>query len=191
MARVDRAKAASSRALSSTARIRTTLPALEREQGKCLFCVAKPQGDVIVEARDVRKAGDVVMKTLPCRIEHLDRVVDDVTIMRIKLPANERLQYSAGQYLEFLLKDGKRRSFSMANAPHDDALIELHIRHLPGGLFTDRVFGVQLDAHDRHIINHTIKMLDAAGERLHHDVACLANIARFDNHVALWLRYAE
>ncbi len=120
----------------------TTLPQLEREQGKCLFCVAKPQGDVIVEARDVRKAGDIVMKTLPCRIEHLERVVDDVSIMRIKLPANERLQYSAGQYLEFLLKDGKRRSFSMANAPHDDALLELHIRHLPGGLFTDRVFGV-------------------------------------------------
>ena len=120
----------------------TTLPELEREHGKTLFCVARPVGDVTVEARDVRKAGDVVIKTLPCRIEHLDRVVDDVTIMRVKLPANERLQFQAGQYIEFLLKDGKRRSFSMANAPHDDALIELHIRHTPGGLFTDRVFGV-------------------------------------------------
>jgi CDP-4-dehydro-6-deoxyglucose reductase, E3 len=120
----------------------TTLPELERTQGKTLFCVARPLGDVTVEARDVRKAGDVVLKTLPCRIEHLDRVIDDVTIMRFKLPANERLQFQAGQYIEFLLRDGKRRSFSMANAPHDDALIELHIRHTPGGLFTDRVFGV-------------------------------------------------
>jgi CDP-4-dehydro-6-deoxyglucose reductase, E3 len=120
----------------------TTLPELERTQGKTLFCVARPMGDVTVEARDVRKAGDVVLKTLPCRIEHLDRVIDDVTIMRFKLPANERLQFQAGQYIEFLLRDGKRRSFSMANAPHDDALIELHIRHTPGGLFTDRVFGV-------------------------------------------------
>jgi CDP-4-dehydro-6-deoxyglucose reductase, E3 len=120
----------------------TTLPELERTQGKTLFCVAKPVGDVTIEARDVRKTGDVVIKTLPCRIEHLDRVVDDVMILRFKLPANERLQYQAGQYIEFLLKDGKRRSFSMANAPHDDALIELHIRHTPGGLFTDRVFGL-------------------------------------------------
>jgi len=119
----------------------TTLTELERMQGKALFCVAKPDGDVTVEARDVRKTGDVVIKTLPCRIEHLDRVADDVMILRFKLPANERLQYRAGQYIEFLLKDGKRRSFSMANAPHDDALIELHIRHTPGGLFTDRVFG--------------------------------------------------
>lgn len=118
----------------------TTLPELERAQGKTLFCVARPAGDVTVEARDVRKTGDVVLKTLPCRIEHLDRVVDDVMLMRFKLPANERLQFKAGQYVEFLLKDGKRRSFSMANAPHDDALIELHIRHTPGGLFTDRVF---------------------------------------------------
>ena len=120
----------------------TTLPELERLQGETLFCVARPLSDVTVEARDVRKTGDVVIKTLPCRIEHLDRVVDDVTIMRVKLPANERLRFQAGQYVEFLLKDGKRRSFSMANAPHDDAHIELHIRHTPGGLFTDRVFGV-------------------------------------------------
>lgn len=120
----------------------TTLPESERRLGKALFCVAKPAGDIVIEARDVRKAGDVVLKTLPCRIEALERVADDVMILRFKLPANERLQYRAGQYIEFLLKDGKRRSFSMANAPHDDALIELHIRHLPGGLFTDRVFGV-------------------------------------------------
>ncbi len=124
----------------------TTLPEQERVQGKALFCVAKPKGDVTIEARDVRKAGDVVIKTLPCRIEQLEHVAADVTILRFKLPANERLQYRAGQYIEFLLKDGKRRSFSMANAPHDDALIELHIRHLPGGLFTDRVFGVSAPA---------------------------------------------
>ncbi len=119
----------------------TTLPETERLQGKCLFCVAKPQGDVTIEARDVRKLGDAVLKTLPSRIEQMDRAADDVMIVRIKLPASERLQYQAGQYIEFLLKDGKRRSFSMANAPHDDALLELHMRHLPGGLFTDRVFG--------------------------------------------------
>ena len=118
----------------------TTLPELERTQGKTLFCVARPVADVTIEARDVRKTGDVVLKTLPCRVEHLDRLVADVMLLRFKLPANERLQFKAGQYVDFLLKDGKRRSFSMANAPHADALIELHIRHTPGGLFTDRVF---------------------------------------------------
>jgi CDP-4-dehydro-6-deoxyglucose reductase, E3 len=120
----------------------TTLPELERLQGKALFCVAHPEGDVTIEARDVRKTGDVMIKTMPCRIEHLDRVVDDVMVLRFKLPANERLQFRAGQYIDFLLKDGKRRSFSMATPPHNDALIELHVRHAPGGLFTDRLFGV-------------------------------------------------
>ena len=120
----------------------STLPELERLQGKCLFCVARPQGDVTVEARDVRKLGDAVIKILPCRIEHLERAADDVTLMRVKLPANAKLHYRAGQSIDFLLKDGKRRSFSIANAPHEDAYIELHMRHLPGGLFTDRVFGV-------------------------------------------------
>jgi CDP-4-dehydro-6-deoxyglucose reductase len=62
-------------------------------------------------------------------------------LLALKLPANERLQFLAGQYLEFLLKDGTRRSFSMGNAPYDDELIQLHVRHVPGGQFTDHVFG--------------------------------------------------
>ena len=62
-------------------------------------------------------------------------------VLQLKLPANERLQFLAGQYVEFLLRDGSRRSYSMANAPHDDELLELHLRHLAGGKFTDHVFG--------------------------------------------------
>ncbi len=130
----------------------TTLPEKERAQGKALFCVAHPQSDVTIEARDVRNSGDIVVKTMPCRIEHLDRVTDDVMILRFKLPSSERLRYCAGQYIDFLLKDGKRRSFSIANAPHDDALIELHIRHTPGGLFTDRLFGVVNPIKEREIL---------------------------------------
>jgi CDP-4-dehydro-6-deoxyglucose reductase len=68
-------------------------------------------------------------------------VTDDVMIMSLQLPATDRMQYKAGQYVEFMLKDGKRRSYSMANAPHADELLTLHIRHMPGGLFTDHVFG--------------------------------------------------
>ncbi len=130
----------------------STLTEVERSQGKTLFCAAHPQTDVVVEARDVRKTGDIVVKTMPCRIEHLDRVTDDVMIVRFKLPASERLAFHAGQYIEIIMKDGKRRSFSMANAPHDDALIELHIRHTPGGMFTDRLFGVTTPIKVREIL---------------------------------------
>jgi CDP-4-dehydro-6-deoxyglucose reductase len=61
-------------------------------------------------------------------------------LLKLKLPMSERLQFLAGQYIDILLKDGRRRSFSLANAPHDDALLELHIRHIQGGFFTDHVF---------------------------------------------------
>ena len=63
-----------------------------------------------------------------------------MAIVKLKLPANERLQFLAGQYIDFLLKDSRRRSFSLATAPHDDALLELHVRHIPGGFFTDPLF---------------------------------------------------
>jgi CDP-4-dehydro-6-deoxyglucose reductase len=58
----------------------------------------------------------------------------------LKLPSNERMQFLAGQYIEFILKDGKRRAFSLANAPHNDEFLELHLRLVPGGTFTEYVF---------------------------------------------------
>ncbi len=112
----------------------------ERAAGQALFCCAKPQSDLVIESREVRKAGDIPVKTLPARVQQLTKAAPDVMIVRLKLPANERLQFLAGQYIDILLKDGKRRSFSLANAPHDDELLELHIRHVPGGQFTEHVF---------------------------------------------------
>lgn len=117
-----------------------TLTEEEKRQGLALFCCARPRTDLVIEVREVRRAGDITIKRLPCRIESIDRAAADVAIVRLKLPANERLQYLAGQYIDLLLKDGKRRSFSLATAPHDDALLELHIRHVPGGVFTDALF---------------------------------------------------
>jgi len=113
----------------------------EKAQGKALFCQAKPLTDLVIEARTIGAAKDIQVKTLPCRVQKLERVTEDVIILGLKLPANERLQFLGGQYLEFLLKDGKRRSFSMGNAPHDDELLQLHVRHVAGGQFTDHVFG--------------------------------------------------
>lgn len=112
----------------------------EEQKGAALFCCATPHSDIVIEAREVLGVGEFPVKKLPVRVAKLDKVSDDVMIISLQLPANERLQYRAGQYVEFLLKDGKRRSYSMANAPHKDEHVTLHIRHLPGGYFTDHVF---------------------------------------------------
>ena len=112
----------------------------ERAAGYALFCQARPLTELTIESREIGAVKDIVVKKLPCRVHKLERVADDVVILSLKLPANERLQFLAGQYIEFILKDGSRRSFSMANAPHDDEFLQLHIRHVPGGAFTDHVF---------------------------------------------------
>ena len=117
------------------------LPEKEKAEGKALFCQARPLSDLVLEARTIGAVKDIPIKTLPCRVQKMERLADDVIVLYLKLPANERLQFLAGQYLEFLLRDGSRRSFSMANPPHDDELIQLHVRHVPGGNFTDHVFG--------------------------------------------------
>ncbi|MFN2337790.1 MAG: CDP-6-deoxy-delta-3,4-glucoseen reductase [Gammaproteobacteria bacterium] len=116
------------------------LDAQEAANGLALFCQAMPGSDMSIEAREIHRVGDLPVKTLPCRAEQLRQAAHDVMVIQLKLPAAERLQFLAGQYLEILLKDGRRRAFSIANPPHEDACIELHIRHVEGGTFTDHVF---------------------------------------------------
>ena len=112
----------------------------DKAAGLALFCCAMAQSDLMLECRQLGSASDIPVKTLPARIEKIERLAPDVMAIHLKLPASERLQFLAGQYIDILLKDGKRRSFSLANAPHDDVLLQLHIRHVVGGSFTDQVF---------------------------------------------------
>jgi len=111
--------------------------------GATLFCCAHPQSDLLIEAREVQGAGDIAIRKVPCRVHAISRHGSDVAILKLQLPASERFQFLAGQYLEFLLKDGQRRAYSIANAPEQEGPLELHIRHLPGGLFTDFVFAAK------------------------------------------------
>jgi CDP-4-dehydro-6-deoxyglucose reductase len=120
------------------------LSADEETAGFILTCCATPQSDCVVEARSVPGAGEFPILKLPSRVLSIDKPTADVAVLKLQLPANQNLQYRAGQYVEFILRDGARRSYSMANAPHllgTPPAIELHIRHMPGGKFTDHVFG--------------------------------------------------
>ncbi len=116
----------------------------EETAGMVLTCCAIALGDVVLESRQVTQTGSFPVKRMPARITQLERKSDDVMLLRLQLPTNESFSYHAGQYLDFLLPDGLRRSYSMASAgpaPLQGATLELHIRHLNGGVFTDRVFG--------------------------------------------------
>jgi CDP-4-dehydro-6-deoxyglucose reductase len=112
----------------------------EKASGKALTCVGRPLSDITMEVRELTGAKDLAIRTLPCRVERAVKPAEDVVMMYLKLPAGERLQFLAGQYIDILMKDGKRRSFSLANAPHDDAFLQLHIRKTPGGAFSRYVF---------------------------------------------------
>jgi len=128
------------------------LSAAEEAAGLVLTCCAVPQSDVVLESRQVTEEGAYPVRKMPVRVNQLEKKSDDVMVVRLQLPANDSFAFHAGQYVEFLLRDGARRSYSMANAPHTLAAaqeatppvgpaIELHIRHMPGGKFTDHVFG--------------------------------------------------
>ncbi|WP_431273836.1 CDP-6-deoxy-delta-3,4-glucoseen reductase [Variovorax ureilyticus] len=121
------------------------LSADEELAGYILTCCATAESDVVLESRQVTEAGAFPIRKMPVRVAAITKMSHDVVMLRLQLPAGEPLQFHAGQYIEFILRDGTRRSYSMANAPHTlqepGTGIELHIRHLPGGKFTDHVFG--------------------------------------------------
>ena len=115
----------------------------EEEAGFVLTCCAKPLTDVVLESRQVTDESAYPIKKLPVRVAALTRASHDVMQVRLQLPAADTFRYHAGQYIEFILRDGARRAYSMANAPHTQEGapgVELHIRHMPGGRFTDHVF---------------------------------------------------
>lgn len=112
----------------------------DRPAGTCLVCQAVPVSDLVLRVTEVARVTEIPVRILPCRVERKERLSHDVLRLWLKLPEQQRLQFFAGQYLDFILRDGRKRAFSIANAPHDDALIELHVRHVAGGEFTEYVF---------------------------------------------------
>ncbi len=112
----------------------------EAAVGMALFCVGKCQGDLTIEVKEVRATEEIPVTRHHVSIEKMEQLADDVVVLGLKLDNDERLQYLAGQYVSFLLKDGSKRAFSIANAPHDDELLEFHIRRIKGGEFTEELF---------------------------------------------------
>ncbi len=111
----------------------------ELAAGSALLCCARPMEDLSIECREVGGLAGIKPRILPARVAKKEQLAHDVIALHLQLPASERLQFKAGQYIEFILKDGKRRAFSIANAPHDSDFLQLHIRVIAGGVFSEYV----------------------------------------------------
>ena len=105
-----------------------------------LLCQAQAVTDITIETREMRPTPDVEVKSLPSRIDRMERLADDVMAVFLKLPAVEDLHYRAGQYVDFILSGGRRRSFSLASAPADGKMLEVHVRRASSSGFTGQLF---------------------------------------------------
>ncbi|MDH3513338.1 MAG: CDP-6-deoxy-delta-3,4-glucoseen reductase [Gammaproteobacteria bacterium] len=112
----------------------------EKEKGYALFCQARPLSDLVIEVKEVAAARDIPIRIMPARVVKMEKLADDVMRLSLKLAEGQRLQYLAGQYIDILLSGNLRRSFSLSTSPLSDELLQLHIRHVPGGHYTDHVF---------------------------------------------------
>ena len=118
----------------------TALSAGERMRGRVLLCQAVPATDLVIAAREVASVADIPRRVLTLRLVDKTLLGDDVAKLTLVSARGERMRRLPGQYLDVLLEDGRRRAFSIANAPHEDDTIELHVRRVAGGGFTTQVF---------------------------------------------------
>ncbi len=114
----------------------------EREEGLALLCQAHAVSDLVVETDEIVGVAHIAPRRSPCKIVALEALAPDVLRVTLRFPMNENLRYFPGQHLSIELSDGARREYSIASAcaPQGMTLLDLHIRHLPGGLFTDKLF---------------------------------------------------
>lgn len=116
------------------------LTAMDLEAGLALLCQARARSDLVLEARALAVPEEVRIRRLPCRVESRKLLCHDVMQLVVKLPSLEPFVFLAGQYVDFLLEEGRRRSYSIASPPHESGRLELHVRHVNGGEFTSQVF---------------------------------------------------
>ena len=112
----------------------------EAAEGLILLCQASALTDLSIETFEVRTADTVTIKRLPCRIQRALPLSHDVMGVFLQLPVAEAFSFEPGQYIDIMLPGGRRRSFSIASPPHDSRPLELHVRRVAGGEFTDRLF---------------------------------------------------
>ncbi len=117
----------------------TALSGAEQARGKILLCQAVACSDLVIAAREVASVADIPRRQLDLRVLEKSRVAEDVVQLMLE-PEGGPLRRLPGQYLDVLLPGGKRRAFSIANAPHTGTALELHVRHVAGGGFTSFVF---------------------------------------------------
>lgn len=113
----------------------------EAADGLALFCQAVPRTDLVVSVREVEAVRGIRTHVLPARVQSRERLSHDVMRVMLKLPRTPPLNFLAGQYMDVLLPEGRRRAFSIASPPHRSGELEMHIRYVAGGDFTEWVFG--------------------------------------------------
>ena len=104
-----------------------------------LFCQARPKTDLEIVPREIRRIDPGAKSTIDAKVLRVVEAADDVRIVQLRFPAGVRAKFKAGQYLDVILADGARRSFSMANAPQQSDVAVLHVRVIPGGRFSSEV----------------------------------------------------
>lgn len=117
----------------------------DRASGWVLACTATPMSDCTVDVGEMDlsfeefEAGDRV-RSYECEVESKVSLTDDIRVLRLRVTESNAFKFVAGQFVNLRIPGTSQfRSYSMANSPSEDGIVELIIRLMPGGAFSSHL----------------------------------------------------
>jgi len=114
----------------------------EKDEGWALLCQARALSDLVIRDQDSSDRDDAAIITPldhPAQIAAVDQL--SVSLWRLQLDLVNPIRFYAGQYIEVeaLGQRGNWRCYSIASSPASPDRIELIVKRIPGGGFSDQI----------------------------------------------------
>lgn len=112
----------------------------QKSAGWILGCVRSAKSDISIDVEDLSKVVLFPNRTLPCKIDGISLLAQDVIRVVLRFPPASKIEYYPGQYVDLIGVGGARRSYSIANAFDTSNRLELHIKKVLDGTMSEYWF---------------------------------------------------
>ena len=127
------------------------LSARERDSGYILACSWTAVTDVVIEAIEARSPAELPIQEIRAGVDRIERLADDVAILRLVTPRTNTLRFMAGQWVTLTDEDGNSAGYPLASCPCDGRHLQVFVRRREGNRFATAVFDGSLATQVVHL----------------------------------------
>ena len=114
--------------------------AADKAAGYALLCCTGADSDLVVELREISGVEEIPYQEIQARATRIERVRDDVLVLRLRTPRTRALRFMSGQSVSLSLPGLPPRHCPIASCPCNGTQLEFHIQRVVGDAFCEHVF---------------------------------------------------